>query len=175
MAGTEIEMRASGDEAPWRAFLFYLCLLSLGLLLLIEGMGAEIDEGSIINARTLPCILSGIVSCYALVQCVLLWGEVRQCPFPRLRSDGLTVQIVMPLTGGMVAYVWIVQMLGYPIGTALTMIWVFWVFGVRRTALNVGLSVMAAAVAYVVFVMMLKMYMPEGWLLSAAIDSFSGR
>jgi hypothetical protein len=163
------------SDNAWRELTFCVCLIAVSALLLIEGLGASIDEDSVLNARALPATLSAVVLVYAALRGVSVMRQAYGSPIPRPQLDGLTIRIVVPLSAAMVLYVWLVQAIGYPGATALTMVWVFWIFGVRRVVPNLALSGASAVVSTFLFVTLLGMYMPEGWLLEWVLEAVASR
>lgn len=165
--------KQSGGPSVWGEFFFTLVLLGTVLALLSQGLTAQIDERGTVNARSFPVTLTGLIGIYAFCMALALFRKAAGQRIPRVRLDGMSARVIMPLTASMFAYVWIVEAVGYIVGTALIMAVVLWLFEVRRMVLNAAISVGSALSAQFIFVKMLGMYMPEGWLLAKVMEWFS--
>jgi hypothetical protein len=70
----------------------------------------------------------------------------------------------VPLMGSMVAYVLALQPLGFPVSICLFLLVAIRIFGFRKWVPALGMAVVLTAVAYVAFVIWLKVPLPLGIL-----------
>jgi hypothetical protein len=157
----------SSDETKTDLYELYFtgALTMAGAAFIVAAFLTPVDESVEFNSRALPLAMAiGIAVCGAVRLCSL-YRLARGIDLLPIETRGVVVRVVVPLTAAMVAYVILVQALGYLAGTALILTAVQWIFGARRTILVLTLAITCAALAYYLFVSLLGMYMPDGWLV----------
>lgn len=153
---------------PTRDRIHEICFT--GALLLAGGgfvaaaLLTPVDESAAFNSRALPLAVAfGIIACSA-VRLALLSRSLRGHRVHGVGGGGISTRVVVPLSAAMVAYVALVQLLGYLAGTALVLIAVQWIFGTRDLRPILAVAVVVAVVADILFIGLLGVFMPDGWL-----------
>jgi hypothetical protein len=164
---TDREDAASRAANAWEEIAFSATLALIGVGFICAALLTRVEPDAEFNARTLPLLLAAIVAAYGAAKGLTLYRVARGTPRPALDAGGLVVRIVIPLSAAMVLYVPLVEALGYGVSTVLVLIAVLWIFGVRGPVRVVVLAVVAGLVANYAFIELLRLYMPDGWLVEA--------
>jgi hypothetical protein len=157
----------------WREAVFLSCLAIVAIIFLIASLQTVVEDDGLLDGRSIPALTSGIIALYAIQRIVSVFSSFKFSKPPRVDLSGIVLRIIIPLSLTMVAYVGVVILVGYPIGTGISMMVVLWIFDVRRIVLNIALSVTAALVSNYLFVELLGMFMPKGWLVEMFMTFFS--
>lgn len=152
-------------QTVWEEAVFTIALLLTCVVLLVAATTVATHEESGLTSRSLPITLSVTIAIYSAVKVDSLLRSTHRHQFYPIRTDGITVKIILPLSLTMILYVPVVMFLGYITGTAIVLMIVLWVFGVRNLVFNFAISVVVGIVADYVFVDTLGMFMPTGWLI----------
>ena len=162
-------MRISKDQSQtfWEEVVFTIALMITGIVFMVAAATVDLHENIGLTARSLPMLVSVIITFYSVVKVISLLRLAYYYRFQMIGTEGITVQIILPLSSAMIAYVSLVMALGYAIGTAFILMIVLWVFNVRQLFLNFMLSVMVATISNYVFVDTLGLFMPTGWLIES--------
>lgn len=166
---TDPQAETGGGESWLNELLFALAVLAFGAIYFWQSMLITVEEGGV-NARTLPAIMSGAILLYGLGRAIQLLLRRPESAAPRIaQGRSILLWVVLPLTVEMVVYVQLIHLAGYLLATFLTMLAVFWTFGLRRPLPMILLSAGAAVVMQLIFVKLLGLYMPSGSLIDLAL------
>ena len=162
-------MRISNDQSQifWEEVVFTIALIITGIVFMIAAATVDLHENTGLTARSLPMLVSVIITFYSVVKAISLLKLAYYHRFQMIGIEGITVQIILPLSSAMIAYVSLVMALGYAIGTAFILMIVLWIFNIRQLFLNFMLSVIVATISNYVFVDTLGLFMPTGWLIES--------
>jgi len=153
------------SQAVWEEAVFTVALMLTCIVFFVTAAAAAIHEETGLTSRSLPMTISATISVYCAVKAISLLRSANNYQFHLIRVDGITVKIILPLSVTMALYVPLVVGFSYVIGTAMVLMIVLWVFGVRDLVFNFAMSVAVGIVADYVFVDTLGMFMPTGWMI----------
>jgi hypothetical protein len=164
-----MQVRISNDQSHifWEEVVFTIALMIMGIVFMIAAATIDLHEDTGLTARSLPMLVSVIITFYSVVKATSLLRLAYYHRFPMIGAEGITVKIILPLSLTMIVYVSLVMALGYAIGTAFILMIVLWIFNIRELFLNFMLSVIVATISNYVFVDTLGLFMPTGWLIES--------
>ena len=164
-----MQVRISNDQSQifWEEVAFTIALMITGIVFIIAAATVDLHETIGLTARSLPMLVSVIITFYSAVKATSLLRLAYYHRFQMIGTEGITVKIILPLSLTMIVYVSLVMALGYAIGTAFILMIVLWIFNIRQLLLNFMLSVMVATISNYVFVDTLGLFMPTGWLIES--------
>ena len=164
-----IQVGISNDQSQifWEEVAFTIALMIMGIVVMIASATIDLHEDTGLTARSLPMLVSVIITFYSVVKATSLLRLAYYHRFRMIWAEGITVKIILPLSLTMIVYVSLVMALGYAIGTAFILMIVLWIFNIRQLFLNFMLSVIVATISNYVFVDTLGLFMPTGWLIES--------
>ena len=164
-----MQVRISNDQSQifWEEVVFTIALMIMGIVFMIAAATIDLHEDTGLTARSLPMLVSLIITFYSVVKTTSLLRLTYYHRFRIIGAEGITVKIILPLSLTMIVYVSLVMALGYAIGTAFILMIVLWIFNIRQLFLNFMLSVIVATISNYVFVDTLGLFMPTGWLIES--------
>ena len=164
-----MQVRISNDQSKtfWEEVVFTIALMITGIVFMIAAATVDLHENTGLTARSLPMLVSVIITFYSMVKVISLLKLAYYHRFRMIGTEGITVNIILPLSLTMIVYVSLVMALGYAIGTAFILMIVLWVFNIRQLFLNFMLSVIVATISNYIFVDTLGLFMPTGWLIES--------
>ena len=158
-------MSTSQTQSVMEEAVFTVVLLLACVVFLFAAITVEIHEEIGITSRSLPITITLMILAYSVVKAVFLFKSARRHQFNLLRTDGIVVKVILPLSAAMVLYVPLVMAFGYVLATVMVLVFVLRVFDVRDLGFSFAISVVVGIVANHIFVEMLGMFMPSGWLM----------
>ena len=160
----------------------YISIVLFGLFCMWQAFQIETSESSMVGPRLVPVFISVMIVVLGVLQIIVAWaaGRTRNVKSANsslshedaedsaaLRTTAVLRIIIIPVVG--FVYIWLFAATGYVIATALIIAFVLFLFGTRKPARIAIIAVGAAVAYYFIFVYLIGIYAPPGWLFSLGV------
>ena len=134
------------------------------------------QEGILLGPRLVPLAIAGLGIGLGVLQFTVAWvhrvksGKAGDSTFsgddkrPALSKTSVLRMAAILAIG--FAYIWLFSAIGYLIATAIAMALLLIVFGTRNAGKVAVLTIGGTAVYYIIFIRLMGIYNPPGWLIN---------
>jgi putative tricarboxylic transport membrane protein len=159
-------------------FLSAAIVVGLGILCLYLAYSIEVFQKVLIGPRPVPMAIAGMIIALGLLQFVVTWAtrakSRKDSDLPvsgkgNGESPGLSKPAVVRMTALIIigfAYIWLFAAIGYLLATAIAMAALLVIFGTHSAAKVVLMTAIGTAVYYIIFIRLMGIYNPSGWLIN---------
>lgn len=163
----------------------YISIVCFGLFFMWRALKIEISKGSVVSARLVPIFIAGMIVVLGVLQIIaaLVGGRTKNVKGndsirPQKHAESSVALytrsvlriILIPVVG--FAYIWLFSAIGYLISTTIIIAFVLFLFGTRNLGKVAIIAVGTGASYYFIFIYLIGIYAPPGWLLNPQMLGF---
>jgi len=163
----------------------YILIACFGLFCMWQAFQIEISKDSVVSARLVPIGIAGMIVVLGVLQIIvaLVTGRTKNVKgydsiLPQKNSESSAALhtpsvlriIVIPVVG--FVYIWLISSVGYLIATTIIIAFVLFLFGTRNPGKIAIISIGTGALYYFIFIYLIGIYAPPGWLLNLQMLGF---
>jgi len=159
-------------------FFSAIAVICLGIFFLFQAYQVETVQRALIGPRLVPMNIAGMIVGLGILQFIVAWvggaENVKGCDSePSLTAAEVSALVctapvfrTLALVVIGFAYIWLFSASGYMIATGITMALLLVLFGTRNPAKVAMITVSGTAVYYLIFIWLIGIYDPPGWLIN---------
>jgi len=145
-------------------------VVGLGVFFLFQAYSIETFQKVLIGPKPVPMAISAMIIGFGILQFFVTWvghgesdktGDAESPVMPRAAAFRMIAVILIGF-----AYIWLFSATGYLIATAMVMAPLLVVFGTYDTRTVVVLTIVGTAAYYAIFIWLMGIYDPAGWLIN---------
>ena len=151
-------------------FFSAVVVVGLGIFFLLQAHAIDSFQEDLIGPRLVPMEIAGMIIGLGVLQFVVAWMGRNDAPksgddagLPALSKPAIIRMAAIIAVG--FAYLWLFEATGYLIATAIVLALLLVVFGTRSAGKVAVLTVGGATVYYILFIKLMGIFDPPGWLI----------
>ena len=158
-------------------FISAAVVVGLGIFFLLQANSIESFQDALIGPRMVPMQIAGLIIGLGVLQFAVAWvgrsasvdtGDAELSPLSRLVVFRMAAIIALGF-----AYILLFSATGYLIATAVVLALLLVVFGTRNAGKVAILTIGGAAVYYILFIKLMGIFDPTGWLIDVEMLGLS--